>query len=81
METKLVKVTIAYNEIIMPLELAKQFLEQGNNLFILNEYTKDGNILIGAPVNISTLPSNFEEIIAGAKAMGSSYCDYRNNSQ
>lgn len=81
MENNLVKVTIGYNDILMPLELAKQFLEHGDNLFILSEYTKDGNILTNASVSISTLPSNFDEIVAGAKAMGTSYNDYRNNSQ
>lgn len=81
MENNLVKVTIGYNDILMPLELAKQFLEHGDNLFILSEYTKDGNILTNASVSISTLPSNFDEIVAGAQAMGTSYNDYRNNSQ
>lgn len=81
MENNLVKVTIGYNDILMPLELAKRFLEHGDNLFILSEYTKDGNILTNASVSISTLPSNFDEIVAGAKAMGTSYNDYRNNSQ
>lgn len=81
MENNLVKVTIGYNDILMPLELAKRFLEHGDNLFILSEYTKDGNILTNASVSISTLPSNFDEIVAGAQAMGTSYNDYRNNSQ
>lgn len=81
MKNNLVKVTIGYNDILMPLELSKQFLEQADNLFILNEYTKNSDILTNAPVNISTLPSNFDEILAGAKAMGTSYNDYKNNSQ
>lgn len=81
MENNLVQVTIGYNDILMPLELAKQFLDQSNNLFILNEYVKKSEILTKAPVNISTLPSNFDEIVAGAKAMGTSYIDYKNNSQ
>lgn len=81
MKNNLVKVTIGFNDILMPLELSKQFLEQGDNLFILNEYTKAGDILTNAPVNISTLPSNFDEIVAGAQAMGTSYNDYKNNSQ
>lgn len=81
MNNNLVKATIGYNEVIMPVELAKQFLDSRDDLFVLNEYTKDGDIVTNAPVTISSLPHNFDDLVAGAKAMGTSYHDYKNNSQ
>lgn len=82
METKLVKVTIGYNHLIVPSEIASAMLEHSDEIKIFEAYDKDPkDILKDCVFKIEPLPSDFFEIIAGAKAMGSSYSDYRNNSQ
>lgn len=82
METKLVKLTIGYKHLIVPSEIATAMLNHSDEVKIFDPYEVDsGKTLTQCKFTIEPLPSDFYEIIAGAKAMGSSYSDYKNNSQ
>ena len=82
METKLVKLTLGYNNLIIPSEIATAILDRSDEVILFEPYEKDTQkTLTQCKFTIEPLPSDFYEIIAGAKAMGSSYNDYKNNSQ
>ena len=82
METKLVRLTIGYNHLIVPSEIATAMLNHSDEVKIFEPFEKAAEkALTQCKFTIEPLPSDFFEIIAGAKAMGSSYIDYKNNSQ
>ncbi len=82
METKLVQLKIAYHTLVVPSEIATAILERSNEVMLFEPYEVDaGKTLTQCKFTIEPLPSDFFEIIAGAKAMGGSYSDYKNNSQ
>ncbi len=82
METKLVMVTLGFNQIVIPSEIAIAMLKHSDAIFKFNPYEKNPkHILDSEKFTIEPLPDNFFEIISGAKAVGSSYSDYKNNSQ
>lgn len=82
MESKLVNVTIGYVDLVLPSDLAFKLVENSDNIYKFETYSKSPEeILQNITIQVSTLPSNFDELVAGAKAMGTSYNDYKNNSQ